>query len=622
MPARLLCILGLPLLTLLLAAAPAGAGFAPTNDPIVVAEQLSATGFDSDDQGNSFVAWSQQKTLGSPFEVKARRVTATGEVGPIIEVTPGLIGYRPAVAMIAGGRAFVAWRELLEPGPDSIKGRWVEQDGTLGPVLTLAKAEAGVEDALNPMAVVAPSGIVTVAWENEDKDTLELRRVNPDGTLGPLVEDVGDGVVTNPVIAARPDGSTIAVWRSGGTEKNVVTPANVVGTPEQISETSIAGDNQIAVDPAGNSLVVWPQNDDPQYAVRGRLLDPKGLPVGPELTIDPLEADFVGSRPAVTADSAGNFLVTWTRQTGGSSTVYARGLSSAGTFTGPEQVVSTPGVDTGDNKALLLNGGVGAVAWRDEIAGEPVVGREINGLGAPAGPVELLFPDGFGPELVSSAPAAGVGAFAIEYAVSGSAQGLVVRRFMVRPTCSPSNATVVQGNPVSIPIACTGPALEGAQLVAQARHGIVSAFNPLTNGFVYTPLPGYEGTDSFTYAGVNDGGASAATQVTIAVGKESVKPWIKKLRFIRKGAKFRLVLSEPAQAVIRVKSVTRADGKRKIKLIGKLVREQAPARSTIKVTGKLKKKLLAGGRFRAIAVATDLAKNKSKPKRVSFRLSE
>jgi hypothetical protein len=621
MPTRLLRLLSLSLLALLLAAAPAAAGFAPVNEPIVEAEQLSATGFDSDAQGNSLVAWSQQKVLGAPDEVRARRVTATGEVGPVIEIAPGLIGYRPAVAMTPGGRAFVAWRELIESEPDSIKGRWVEPDGPMGPVLTLAKGEAGVEDALNPMAVVAPSGIVTVAWENEDKNTLELRRVNPDSTLGPLVEDVGNGGVTGPVIAALPDGSTVAVWRNGGTEKNVVTAANGLGTVEQISETSIAADNQIAVDPAGNSLVVWRQHDPPQFAVRGRLLDPKGLPVGPELAINPLEEGFVGSQPKVTADSAGNFLVTWSRQIGGVNTIFARALNSAGVFAGAEQVVSTPGVGAGANEALLLNGGVGAVAWRDDITGNPVVGRAVNGLGAPAGAPELLFSDGFGPELVTSAPAAGIGAFALEYAVSGSAQGLVVRRFMVPPICSPLAATVVQGAPVSVPISCTGPALEGARLISQARHGIVSAFNPLINGFVYTPLPGYQGSDSFTYAGVNDGGDSVATEVTIAVGKETTKPVVKKLRYIRKGKKFRLVLSEPAKAVIRLKSVTRKDGKRRIKLVGKIVREQAPRKVTIKARGKLAKKLAAGGKFRAVAVATDLAKNKSKPKRISFRLN-
>lgn len=602
----------------------AQAGFAPTNDPIVEAEQLSPTGIDSDAQGNTVVAWSQQKVLFDPFEVRARRVTATGTVGPVIEVAPGQIGYRPTVAVTPGGHAFVAWRELLEPGPDSIKGRWLAPDGAMGPILTLASGEAGVEDAGNPISVVDPTGVVTVAWENfgGGSDTFELRRVAPDGSLGPLVKDVGDGVVTNPVISALPNGSTIAVWRNGGTEKNVVTAANALGTAEQISETTIAGDNEIATDAAGNSLVVWRQSNG-EYAVRGRRLGPNGAPVGPELTIEPLKAGFVGPRPTVAADSVGNFLVTWDRQDGaGDAIVYVRGLNSGGAFAGPAQVISVPEVGARASLGALLDGGSGFVSWRDELAPNTTFGRPVDSLGAPMGAPEPFFTAGFGPELVSSVPASGFAAMTIGYAISGSAQGVVVRRFMVPPTCSASNAVVVQGKPVTAPISCAGPALEGARLVAQARHGIVSAFNPLVNGFVYTPLPGYEGPDSFTYAGINDGGSSVATEVTIAVGKETVKLRVKKLRFIRKGKKFRLVLSEPAKAVIRVKSVRRSDGKRRIKLIGKVATlDQVGRKATLRVKGKLARKLAAGGKFRAVAVATDLAKNKSKPKRIVFRLN-
>lgn len=599
----------------------AQAGFTPTNEPIVEAENLHPTGLASDAQGNSLVAWSQEP-VDDLHEVKARRVSATGTVGPVFDIAPGETGFRPAIAMTPSGRAFVAWRVLAEPGPDSAKGRWVEVDGTLGPVLTLAQGQAGVEDAGNVQAVVDPAGVVTVAWQNFDGNTLELRRVTPGGALGPIVEDVGEGGVTNPVIAALPSGSTVAVWRSGGVETNVVTAANVAGTAEQISATSTAGDPAIAVGPAGTSLVVWRQNSGDEFAVRGRRLDPSGAPVGGELTIEPLAKGFVGSRPRLSADSAGNLLVTWSRQdSGGISAVYARGLNSAGTFSGAKQLVSVPGVDTGSELPALLDAGVGAVAWDEDVPGAPTVGRQVNSLGTPTGGIEQLFSDGFGPELVTHAPAAGVAAFTIGYAISGSAQGIVLRRFMVPPTCAASNATVVQGSPISVPIACTGPALEGAQVVEQPRRGTLGAFNPLTNSFTYTPQPGYDGTDSFSYVGVNDGGTSAATRVTIAVGKDTVKPRIKKLKFIRKGKKFRVVLNEPAKAVVRVKSVTRSEGKRRIKLIGKAATKKVGTKLTIKVKGRLAKKLLAGGRFRAIGVATDPAKNRSKPKRVAFKLS-
>lgn len=614
--------LALVLLFALVGGGTAQAGFAPTNEPIVEAKNLQPTGLASDAQGNSLVAWSQDPT-GSFHELKARRVSATGTVGPVFDLAPGETGFRPSVAMTPSGRAFVAWRVILESAPDWAKGRWVEPNGALGPVLTLAKGEAGVEDAGNVETVIDPTGVVTVAWENTDANTLELRRVTPAGALGPLVEDVAEGGVTNPVVAALPNGSTVAVWRNSGSEKNVVTAANAVGTVEKISVSNAAGDNEIAVDAAGNALVVWRQSTVEEFAVKGRRLDPSGSVVGPELTIEPLSKGFMGSRPEVAADSAGNFLVTWTRQDAlGDATVSARGLNAAGTFAGPEQIVSTPGIDAGSDLPALLDGGIGVVAWQDSTAAsDAIVGRTVNSLGVPTSGIEPLFPDGFGPNTVSSLPATGFAAYLFEYAVDGATQGIVLRRFMVPPTCAGSTATVVQGAPISIPISCTGPALEGAQVLAQPRHGRLGPLDPATLSFSYAPDPGFEGSDSFTYAGTNDGGASAAVEVTIAVGKETVKPRIKKLRFIRKGKKFRLVFSESAKAVVRVKSVVRSNGKRKVKLIGKVASKKIAGKATIKVKGKLAKKLAAGGRFRAIAVATDQAKNKSKPKRISFKLN-
>lgn len=621
MTARFRHLLLLSLLALLVAAVPARAGFAPANDPIVEAEQLAPTGLDTDAQGNTVVAWSQQKVLFDPFEVKARRVAADGTLGPIIEVAPGEVGYRPAVAVTPGGRAFVAWRENVDPDPDSIKGRWLEPDGTLGPILTLVQGAAGVEDAGNPQAVVDLTGDVTIAWQNFEANTLEMRRVTSGGTLYPLVEDVAEGSVTNPVISALPSGSTVAVWRGTGTEKSAVSPEGVVSPAVQISESAGADDNEIATSAAGRSLVVWRQSGA-EYAVRGRMLRPNGAPIGPELTIEPPGAGFVGPRPTVAADSAGNFLVTWNRQDGaGDAIVYARGLDSAGVFAGPAQAVSSAGADAGFDLAALVDGGNGFVAWEDDSPGEPTLGRTVNASGVPTAPAGTFFSDGFGPELVSSVPAAGFAAFTIGYPISGSAQGIVLRRFLTPPSCTDSAAKVVQGQPIAVPISCAGLGIEGAQVAAPPVHGTVSGFNPLTGSFTYTPRPGYDGPDSFTYTAANDGGPSAPAIVSIDVGKETVKPVIKRLRYIRKGKKFRLVLSEPAKAVIRVKSVRRVKGKRRIKLIGKVVTKNASIKATIRVRGKLAKRLAAGGKFRAIGVATDLAENKSNPKRIAFRLN-
>ena len=239
---------------------------------------------------------------------------------------------------------------------------------------------------------------------------------------------------------------------------------------------------------------------------------------------------------------------------------------------------------------------------------------------------ELVAKSSFNRLYVASAPAAGAAAFLAHYPISGSAQGGVVRRFLAPPGCSDSPARVVQGKPLAAPLACTGAAIETAAVLAKPKHGTVGAFDPATLSLRYTPKPGYKGSDSFTYTATNDGGTSGVARVTIKVGKDTVKPKVRKLKLIRKGKagkqtfKLRVVLSEPARTKVTLKSLVRGGGKLKLRKLGKVAGKKASRKATIPIKGKLARQLRAGGSFRAVAVATDAAGNKSAPKRLKFRL--
>jgi hypothetical protein len=245
----------------------------------------------------------------------------------------------------------------------------------------------------------------------------------------------------------------------------------------------------------------------------------------------------------------------------------------------------------------------------------------------PTGAIQELFThNSFNSVSVSSAPAIGLAAFMVHYPISGSAQGAVIRRFLLPPTCTDSTATVVQGKAIAAALTCTGAGIETAEVLAKPKHGTVGAFDPAKLSLAYTPRPGYKGNDSFTYATTNDGGTSGVARVTIKVGKDTVNPKIKKLRLIRKGKagkqsfKLRVVFSEPARAKVTIKSQVRVGGKVKLRKLGKVANKKASRKATIAVRGKLLRKLRAGGSFRVVAVATDPAGNKSAAKLLKFRV--
>jgi hypothetical protein len=298
--------------------------------------------------------------------------------------------------------------------------------------------------------------------------------------------------------------------------------------------------------------------------------------------------------------------------------------------------------------------GGGAVVWDDNVNSDlTTLGRSINPLGVPTAPIQELLGDGKGENLVASTPALGYAAFLISYSTSGSASVGHVRRYLEPPRCADSTATVLQGRAVGIPLECAGPVAESAQIVAKPRHGKATSSPRTFVGKVQVVNPAmlayeangrFTGTDRFTYTASNDGGVSGAATVAVKVRKDKRRPRITRFLFVRarkggrgeastarrpskRGDRFVLEFSERAKARVTVeRRVKGPRGGLRFRSIGMAVNRSKRASATtyqaLYPSGGLRKKLARGGRFRATAVATDVAGNHSKPRRLRLRVAE
>jgi hypothetical protein len=96
---------------------------------------------------------------------------------------------------------------------------------------------------------------------------------------------------------------------------------------------------------------------------------------------------------------------------------------------------------------------------------------------------------------------------------------------------------------------------------------------------------------------------------TFAVGRA-----LTAISAVAHGTKLRYTLSEAAKVTVKIQRVSTR------RVVGKLTRSGAKGANTIKFSGRIGKKALKAGRYRAVLTATDAAGNRSSASRVSFRV--
>jgi Tol biopolymer transport system component len=226
-----------------------------------------------------------------------------------------------------------------------------------------------------------------------------------------------------------------------------------------------------------------------------------------------------------------------------------------------------------------------------------------------------------------------------------------------RPDCPDSAVTTTVGQPVTIPLTCTdtGPQYERTPVresiandgaPANGTLGDVTQGSPTT--VVYTPNPGFSGTDAIKMVGFDDFGFGPDRgTITITVKKPDVTnppdttaPTLSGLQLTP--AKFRVgkpstahyQLSEDATVVFKViargtgrklkgKCVTktRRNAKRKHcdrPVKGSLTQNGRAGANSLAFSGRIANRRLAAGKYLLIANATDAAGNRSAPVTAAF----
>ena len=550
---------------LCLTAGPAQAGFEPSFDvspPGNTADSRVVT----DPTGAAHFVW-WRANVG----LETRTRTPGGVLGQVHKLTSS--GDDVQAAADAEGNVHFVWRKL-GADPYVVQTRTLAADGTLGQTVDIS---APGYSGYAPQLAVDPAGGVTFVWQQKVQTgwTIQARRMTPAGTLMPAKDLSAVGDADYPQVAVDHEGNAVFVWiRSDGfwpiAQARRWNGDGSVGPIKDLTLTGQAASApQVRIDPKGIAHIAVIRGPE----VLTWRMTPDGS-LGPAHDVREAPSDK-GSELDLAVNPDGGAQVTWT------------GVSAAG------YAVKT--------RHELPNGSYGPVRTLAERAGS-------GGYQVP----RVVF-DGEGDAYHAWLSDAG-----------GGLWRAVTRELLRDGSLAPLQELSTSGDARYIALA---PSVSGHPIatwrVDTVKGAVVAP--PRGEGGATTPPPG--------------GGGGAETAAPLP---DLVAPTLSGLALspakLRVGQRGRVDYSLSEIASISLRVARRGAGRRAggrcarptpgnrtrarcaLFVRGSFGERGEPGRNRLNFPGRLRGRYLVPGRYVLVAVATDMAGNRSAPRRVGFRV--
>ena len=306
-----------------------------------------------DGSGAFVVVWNSTAQDGSDLGVYGQRFDASGiPAGTEFQINSYTTGIqaKPMVAAAGAGAFVVVWAGDNQDGSTyGIFGQRFDAAGQpLGNEFQVNSFTTGVQRA--PAVAVDGLGNFVVVWTSDSEDGASWgvfgQRFSSSGTPQGnefQVNSYTTAIQWVPAVTADASGDFVVVWPSYGQDGigwGVFGQRfNSAGTPQgnefQVNSYT-TGDQlypRVATNSTGDFVVVWssaPQ-DGSSDGIFGQRFASSGLPQGNEFQVNTYTSGSQ-SRPAVAADTAGSFAVTWSSnlQDGSFGGIFGRRFGSTG----------------------------------------------------------------------------------------------------------------------------------------------------------------------------------------------------------------------------------------------------------------------------------------------------
>ena len=251
----------------------------------------------------------------------------------------------PSISADKDGNFIITWEDERN-GKYDIYAQRYSIDGTLLGINFRVNDDRGSRWQTNPSISADASGNFVIAWEDRRNGwapNIYAQRYSSNGTALGGNFNVNDGQVDiwqwSPALSVDESGNFIITWEDGRNGNDDIyvqrysSDGTAIGSNFKVNDDQ-GSSNQwypsISADGSGNFIITWQDDRNGNSDIYAQRYSSDGITQGSNFKVNDDQVDAWQYYPSISADSSGNFIITWTDERNGDVDIYGQRYSKDG----------------------------------------------------------------------------------------------------------------------------------------------------------------------------------------------------------------------------------------------------------------------------------------------------